>query len=120
MHQKTKHAAGPALCTQPLHSLPFLFIRSLSKVRLYIRLCGVWYRSEVVGLPRTVALSIIARHISSGKGSALVALDTGAQRQHQDGFANHRRLVCRVRCVIAIERVVICEVSEVEHVMPTR
>jgi len=60
---------------------PFLFIHSLSKVRLYIRLCGVWYRSEVVGLPRTVALSIIARHISSGKGSALVTLDTGAPRR---------------------------------------
>jgi hypothetical protein len=44
--RKTKHAAGPRLCTQPLPSLPFLFLHSLSKVCLYIRLCGVWSRSR--------------------------------------------------------------------------
>jgi hypothetical protein len=49
-----------------------------------------------------------------------VTLDAGAQRQDQDEVANHRRLVCRVHLGIAIEGVVICEVSEVEHVMSTR
>ncbi|KAH8638289.1 hypothetical protein IG631_06059 [Alternaria alternata] len=38
--RKTKHAASPALCTQPFCSLSFLLLHSLSKLRLYIRLTG--------------------------------------------------------------------------------
>jgi hypothetical protein len=42
---------------------------------------------------RTVPLSIVLTYFISGIGSATVPLAAGAQRQDQEGFANHRRLV---------------------------